>query len=136
MVLHKILKILTLIIGVVALVMGIWLFASDNQSLVQPLMMLAYAVVAIVLVLVAAFVVKDLFSGNVKNTLISVGAFVLIVAIAYFISDGTATEMKNGEMLTANESQWIGAGLRTFYILAAIAVGAMIFSGIKKLIKI
>ncbi|PZW41751.1 hypothetical protein LX95_01434 [Mesonia algae] len=135
MVLHKILKILTLIIGVVALVMGIWLFASDNQSLVQPLMMLAYAVVAIVLVLVAAFVVKDLFSGNVKNTLISVGAFVLIVAIAYFISDGTATEMKNGEMLTANESQWIGAGLRTFYILAAIAVGAMIFSGIKKLIK-
>jgi hypothetical protein len=43
--------------------------------------------------------------------------------------------MKNGEMLTANESQWIGAGLRTFYILAAIAVGAMIFSGIKKLIK-
>jgi len=135
MVLHKILKILTLIIGVVALVMGIWLFASNNQSLVQPLMMLAYAVVAIVLVLVAAFVVKDLFSGNVKNTLISVGAFVLIVAIAYFISDGTATEMKNGEMLTANESQWIGAGLRTFYILAAIAVGAMIFSGIKKLIK-
>ncbi|TXK75791.1 hypothetical protein [Mesonia sp. K4-1] len=135
MVLHKILKILTLIIGVVALVMGIWLFASDNQSLVQPLMMLAYVVVAIVLVLVAAFVVKDLFSGNVKNTLISVGAFVLIVAIAYFISDGTATEMKNGEMLTANESQWIGAGLRTFYILAAIAVGAMIFSGIKKLIK-
>jgi len=135
MVLHKILKILTLIIGVVALVMGIWLFASDNPSLVQPLMMLAYAVVAIVLVLVAAFVVKDLFSGNVKNTLISVGAFVLIVAIAYFISDGTATEMKNGEMLTANESQWIGAGLRTFYILAAIAVGAMIFSGIKKLIK-
>jgi len=135
MVLHKILKILTLIIGVVALVMGIWLFASDDQSLVQPLMMLAYAVVAIVLVLVAAFVVKDLFSGNVKNTLISVGAFVLIVAIAYFISDGTATEMKNGEMLTANESQWIGAGLRTFYILAAIAVGAMIFSGIKKLIK-
>jgi len=135
MVLHKILKILTLIIGVVALVMGIWLFATDKQSLVQPMMMLTYVVFAIVLLLVAIFVIKDLFSGNVKNTLISVGAFVVVVAIAYFLSDGTATEMKNGEMLTASESQWIGAGLRTFYILAAIAVGAMIFSGIKKLIK-
>lgn len=135
MVLHKILKILTLIIGVVALVMGIWLFATSEQSLVQPMMMLAYAVLAIVLLIVAVFVIKDLFSGNVKNTLISVGAFIVVIAIAYFLSDGTATEMKNGEMLTAGESQWIGAGLRTFYILAAIAIGAMIFSGIKKLIK-
>ncbi|MDQ7916346.1 hypothetical protein RBU60_02070 [Mesonia sp. MT50] len=135
MVLHKILKILTLIIGVVALIMGIWLFATSEQSLVQPMMMLAYAVLAIVLLIVAVFVIKDLFSGNVKNTLISVGAFIVVIAIAFFLSDGTATQMKNGEMLTATESQWIGAGLRTFYILAAIAVGAMIFSGVKKLIK-
>ncbi|MDT0294572.1 hypothetical protein ACFQ3R_12425 [Mesonia ostreae] len=135
MVLHKILKILTLIIGVAALVMGIWLFATDEQSLIQPMMMLAYAVFAIVLLLVAIFVIKDLFSGNVKNTLISVGAFILVIAIAFFLSEGTATELKDGDMLTATESQWIGTGLRTFYILAAIAVGAMIFSGIKKLIK-
>jgi len=135
MVLHKILKILTLIIGVVALVMGIWLFATNEQSLVQPMMMLAYAVFGIVLLLVAVFVIKDLFSGNVKKTLISVGAFAVVIAIAFFLSEGTATQTKDGEMITATQSQWIGAGLRSFYILAAIAVGAMIFSGIKKLIK-
>ncbi|MFD2698336.1 hypothetical protein ACFSQ0_10060 [Mesonia sediminis] len=135
MIIHKILKIVSLILGAIALVMGIWLFSIGDESLVQPLMTIAYAVFGIILLLVLVFVLKDLFTGNVKSTLIAIGSFAVVVLIAYFLSEGTATEMKNGEMLTASQSQWIGAGLRTFYILAAIAIGAMIYSGIKKLIK-
>ena len=35
--------------------------------------------------------------------------------------------------LTESTSKWVGAGLYAFYILAILAIGAMIFSGIKKM---
>ena len=135
MVLHKILKIVALLLGVVALVLGIWLFITSNQSLVQPLMYIAYAVLGIVLFLVAIFVLKGLATGNIKKTLITVGAFLAIVAISYALSTGVETSMKDGEMLSAADSRWVGTGLRTFYFLAVIAIGTMIVTGARKIFK-
>lgn len=145
MTIHKILKYLALVIGVIGLILlgriimagdaTIEASASEQQSLVSPFLWLAYIVMAVVILLVLFFVVKGLFRGNIKNTLISVGAFLLIVVIAYLITDGTETVLKDGEILSASASHWVGAGLVTFYILAAIAVGAMVLSGIRKLIK-
>jgi hypothetical protein len=43
--------------------------------------------------------------------------------------------MKDGEVLSAAGSRWVGTGLRTFYILAVGAIGAMIFSGVKRFFK-
>lgn len=145
MTLHKILKYLALVIGVVALILlgrilmagndTIEASASAQQSFVTPFLWLSYFVMAVIIVLVAFFVIKGLFRGNIRNTLISVGAFVLIVAIAYLITDGTETVLKDGDILSATTSHWVSVGLVTFYILAAIAVGAMILSGVRKLIK-
>jgi len=59
----------------------------------------------------------------------------LIIVIAYVLTDGSEVELKDGGTLSASGSHWVGAGLATFYILAAIAVGAMFISGVKKLIK-
>ncbi|WP_233494457.1 hypothetical protein [Mesonia sp. K7] len=133
--LHKALKILAIIIGVVALVLGIWLFISDNVSLIAPMLTITYIVFGLILFLVLIFVIRDLLKGDIKKTLISVGVFAAIVLIAYFMSSGTEVVLNNGDTLTVGESKWIGAGLRTFYFLAAIAIGAMIFSGVKKLSK-
>jgi hypothetical protein len=71
----------------------------------------------------------------VKNTLISVGAFLLVIAIAYLMTDGKEVPLKDGGTLSANVDHWVGAGLWVFYILAAIAAGAMVLSGVRKLIK-
>lgn len=145
MTIHKILKYLALVIGVIGLILlgrivmagdaSIEASASQQQSLVTPFLWLAYLVMAVILVLVIFFVIKGLFRGNIKNTLISVGAFVLIVVIAYLVTDGSETVLKDGDILSAAGSHWVSAGLVTFYILAAIAVGAMVLSGIRKLIK-
>ena len=145
MTLHKILKYLALVIGVVGLILlGRIIYAGDDAieasgdmqaSYLDPFMWVAYLVLFVVLLLVAVFVIKGLFRGHIKNTLISVGAFAAIILIAYLLTDGVETPMKDGEMLSANGSHWVGAGLVTFYILACIAILSMVFSGVKKLIK-
>lgn len=145
MTIHKILKYLALVIGVIGLILlgrilmagdaTIEASASEQQSLVTPFLWLAYIVMAVVLVLVIFFVVKGLFRGNIKNTLISVGAFLLIVVVAYVITGGEALTLRDGTTITATQSHWISAGLVIFYILSGIAVGAMVLSGIRKLIK-
>ena len=142
---HKILKYFALVIGVIGLILlgriilagddAIEASASEQQSLVTPFIWLAYLVLAVVLVLVAFYVIKGLFRGNIKNTLISVGAFLLIIIIAYVLTDGEAIELKDGGTLSASASHWVSAGLYVFYILAIVAVGAMVLSGVRKLIK-
>ena len=143
--LHKILKYLALVIGVIGLILwGRVLMAGDDAietsadvqaSVVTPFLIVAYIVVALIVLLVLFFVLKGLFSGDIKKTLLSIGAFILVVVVAYLFSDGTETVMKNGEVLTASESHWIGTGLVTFYILAICAILLMVISGVRKLIR-
>ncbi|TQI72057.1 hypothetical protein JM79_3009 [Gramella sp. Hel_I_59] len=145
MTLHKVLKYLALVIGVVGLILlgriivtggdAIKASADLQGSHLDPYMWIAYLVLAAVVVLVAIFVIVGLFRGNIKNTIIAVGSFAVIIIVAYVLSDGEATQLKDGTMLSASGDHWVGAGLITFYILAGIAIAAMVFSGIKKLAK-
>lgn len=145
MTLHKILKYLALVIGVIGLIL--WarvLMAGDDAiessadvqaSVVTPFLYVAYLVFAIIVLLVLFFVIKGLFSGDIKRTLIAIGAFLLVVVVAYLLTDGTETQLSDGTMLSANANHWVGAGLVTFYILAGIAILLMVVSGVRKLIK-
>ena len=145
MTIHKILKYLAIVIGVIGLILwGRVLMAGDEAiessasvqaSVVTPFLILSYIVFGVVVLLVLFFVLKGLFSGNIKRTLISVGAFILIVAIAYLLTDGSEVMMNDGEILSASASHWVGAGIVTFYILAGLAILLMLVSGVRKLIK-
>lgn len=145
MTLHKILKYLALVIGVIGLILwGRVLMAGDEAiessadvqaSVVTPFLYVAYFIFALIVLLVAVYVIKGLFSGDIKKTLLSVGVFILIVVIAYVVSGGTEMTMNDGEVISANTVHWVGAGLITFYILAATAILLMVISGVKKLIK-
>ncbi|HSM62924.1 MAG TPA: hypothetical protein VK833_03190 [Gillisia sp.] len=145
MTLHKILKYVALVLGLIGIVFLVRILLADDgsivasadaqESLITPFLWLAYFILLITLVIVAFFVIKGLFSGDIKTTLISVGAFVLVIVIAYVLTDGTEVQLKDGGTLSASASHWVSAGLAMFYILGAIAVGAMLLSGVKKLIK-
>jgi hypothetical protein len=74
-------------------------------------------------------------AGDIKKTLIVVGAFLAIVIISYVLAEGVETEMRDGEILSANGSKWVSAGLYVFYILGVVAIGSMVLSGVKKLIS-
>lgn len=106
------------------------------ESSVTPLysLTLVVFVITILATLIAVFSTLAKNPGGLKNTAIGIVAFLVILAIGYVFASGVETPLKDGEMLSASGSKWVGTGLYTFYVLAAIAVGLMFLSGIRKLI--
>ena len=104
---------------------------------VTPLVSLAIAILSITVIVTVLFSLLSLASSpeKLKKSLVFIGCFLLITGIAYAISSGVETPMKDGEMLSASGSRWVETGLRMFYILASLAVVSMVFSGAKKILK-
>ncbi len=138
--LHKILKIVALLLSVAGIIFLAMIIMKGDQEVaatgdgLDGFLYVAYITLFITLAFVLFFVVKGLFSGNIKNTLISVGAFLLIVIISYVLADGTPMEMRDLS-LSASGSKWVDTGLYVFYIMGVLAIGAMLFSEIKKVTK-
>lgn len=136
--LHKIIKIVGLILSLIgAVILGMMIMKGDDiiketGSGIDAFIYTAYVIFALVLIAVVIFGLKGLMSGNIKNTLIILGAFVVIVGVSYGLADSTPMALKDGKMLSESGSKWVGAGLYTFYLLGIIAIGSMIVSGFKK----
>jgi|SRR5690606_16845433 len=139
--LHKILKIVAILLSVIGIIFFAMILVKGDEAVtltgegIDGFLYVSYIIFALTIVFVLYFVVKGIFTGNIKNTLISVGAFLLIVLISYVLADGTPMAMPEGEMLSASTSKWVGAGLYAFYIMAILAIGAMVYTGIRKITK-
>jgi len=140
--LHKILKIVALILGLAGMIFWVLLVAKGDEVVkstgegVDPLIYIAYITLAIALLFVVIYVLKGIFTGNLKKTLLSIGAFLAIVIVSYMMSSGSVEGLPllDGEPISESGSKWVSTGLNAFYILAIGAIGAMALSGIKKLI--
>ena len=110
---------------------------SGDYGVVSTMVTLALLVLAITVILTLVFSFGNLASDGkkLKKALISIGAFAAVVLIAFLFSSGSETPLKDGNMLSAAGSRWIETGLRTFYFLVFIAVGAMLYTGIARLKK-
>lgn len=141
MALHKILKIVALLLSIAGVIFLAMIIAKGDTAVaatgegLDGFLYVAYITFAITLLFVLFFVLKGIFAGNIKSTLLSIGAFVIIVVISYVLADSTPMTMPEGEMLSESGSKWVGTGLYTFYIMAILAIGSMVFSGIKKVTK-
>ncbi len=145
---QKITKIVALVLGVLGLVFQVAILSkgddaiemdslAGNFSSVSPMITLALAILVIVVLITVVSSLAGLASNGakLKKALISVVAFALVVLISFMFSEGVETPLKDGEVLSAAGSRWVGTGLRTFYILAVVAVGTMVFSGVKRFFK-
>ncbi|MFL0353140.1 hypothetical protein [Xanthomarina sp. GH4-25] len=132
--LHKILKIIVGVLSIVGVIFALMIM-SGNESMIDNMMYVTYVILALILALVLVYVIKGLFAGNIKKTLMSVGAFVVILVISYAMSSGNDLDLTpftdKGVDVTEATSKYVGAGLYAFYALAIIAIGSMAFSGIK-----
>ena len=141
--LHKILKIVALILSLVGIVLFAMLVNKGDEVIVQTgegidgYLYVAYIMFALVLLFVLIFVLKGIFAGNLKKTLISVGLFLLIGIISYMMASSSVEGLPlvDEKVISESSSKWVGTGLYAFYILAIMAIGSMVFSGIKKLTK-
>ena len=145
---QKITKYVALALGVIGLIMQVIILRkgddaiemaglAGNFSSVSPMINLAIIIliVVVLITLISSFASLASNAAKLKKAGISIAAFAAVVLLSFLLSEGVETPMKDGEVLSASGSRWVGAGLRTFYILAVIAVGTMLYSGVKRFFK-
>ena len=111
--------------------------ASGNYGVISPIIILSqitlFIAVTVTLIFSLRGIAKD--KSKMKNALKSAGLFLIVVVIAFVLSSGVETPMRDGEVLSAMGSKLVGTGIRVFFILSIIAVGLMVFPGTKKVFK-
>ena len=145
---QKIVKIVAGLLGVLGVVFLFRIIGAGDEEIkmaaamgdygtVSPLISIAQLILLVSVAATVIFSLLNLFgdSQKLKKSLISVGFLVVVVGLAYALSSGVETPLKDGEVLSASGARWVETGIRVFYYLAAIAVGAMAFSGVKRLIN-
>lgn len=134
--LHKIIRIVVLILAIIGIALLVTIL-TGNLGTISAFMTIAYVVLGIAILFTLLFSFTQLFANKetLKKTLISFGLFALVIVIAYVVSDGEAVYKAGELVISEGDSKWVGAGLITFYLLTIIAIGSMVFSGVKKLIK-
>ena len=144
---QNIIKIISGVLGVLGVIFLLRIMSTgDDQikmdasmgdfSIVTPLIMLAIIILSIAVLVTVIFSFRGLASdiNKVKKSILTTGILIIVIGISYGISDGIETPLKDGEMLSASGSRWVGTGIRVFYILTFVAFVSMIFSSVRKLI--
>lgn len=148
MALHKIFKIMAIIVALAAVVFFVLTISTGDDAIeinedsaqgttIVPMMYVAYIALALTVLLVVAFSLVNIFrSGEtIKRTLVPVGIMLVIVLIAYYGLADTSQPPGLQEPATDSGALLVGAGLYTFYIVGALAVMTVIWSFITKLAK-
>ena len=143
---YKIVKIALIVVGLIGAVL--WFMLPEKEmpaaqaaesGAINGMFIITYILLGIAVVASLLFALKNLFSNpkNVKKTLMIVGGFLLVVAIAYVLASGTDVsieEMASRGIETSESTiKRIGMGLNVFFILTLIAVALMVLPGLKKL---
>ena len=130
--LYKILKVSAIGLSVLGIVF-VLLILSDVLSGIDMILYNAYVVLFIIISSVLYFGLKNMFSDktNLMTTLKMIGSFLGLFALCFIIASGEETLMREGKILSATSSKFIGAALFMFYSLILIASGTMLFFGFK-----
>ena len=110
---------------------------QGDYGMVSYIILLAQIILAITILITVAFSVKNLASdkGKLKNSLIAIGAFAVVLLVAFLFSSGEETPMQDGKVLSANGARLVETGIKTFYFLTIIAIASMCYGSVRKLIK-
>ena len=146
--LQKITNISVVLLAVLALiVLGVIIGQGDeyiemsamqgNFGAVSVMINLALFVLLVTVLMTLVFSMKNLFSekSKLKKAGISIGSFLFVFILAFVLSSGVETPMQDGKMLSALQSRFVEAGIRTFYLLTLIAGGIMVYFSVSKYFK-
>ena len=111
--------------------------ASGNYGVITPIIILSQITLLIAVIVTLIFSLRGIAKdkSKMKNALKSAGLFLIVVVIAFVLSNGVETPMRDGKVLSAMGSKLVGTGIRVFFILSVVAVGLMVFPGTKKIFK-
>ncbi len=146
--LENIIKIVFAVLGLLGVIFLFRILATGDDdikmaasmgdfSLISPLISLSMCILFITVAVTIIFSLINLASnpGKLKKSMIFIGFLIIVIGIAYASYTGVETPMKDGQVLSASGSKWVGTGIRVFYILASVAVLSMIAFGARNIIK-
>ena len=114
-------------------ILFVLIILSDYLFGIDMILYNAYVVLFIIISYVLYFGIKNMIGNksSLINTLKGIGSFLALFIVCFLIASGEETLMREGKILSATSSKFIGAALFMFYSLIIIASGAMLFFGFK-----
>ena len=114
-------------------ILFVLIILSDYLFGIDMILYNAYVVLFIIISSVLYFGIKNMIGNksSLMNTLKGIGSFLALFIVCFLIASGEETLMRDGKILSATSSKFIGAALFMFYSLIIIASGAMLFFGFK-----
>jgi len=114
-------------------ILFVLLILADNLFGIDMILYNAYVVLFIIVSSVLYFGIKNMVGdkSSLMSTLKGVGSFFGLFLVCFLIASGEETLMREGKILSATSSKFIGAALFMFYSLILIASGTMLFFGFK-----
>jgi uncharacterized MnhB-related membrane protein len=143
---NKIVKIALVVLGLISAVLWYFLPGSEvpaaeaaDSAAISGMFTITFILLGIAIAVSLVFTLLNLFTNpqSLKKTLIVLGSFLVVVVFSYLLASGTDVsldEMANrGITTTETTVRRIGTGLNLFFFLVAIAIGAMLVGGVKKM---
>ena len=137
-------RILTILLAVISVIGSIFLIMiivkgdGENHGAIDGMLWFAKLLIIVTALLALVFSIKNIASDpqKMKKSVISLVGFLVILGIGYGLSAAGEEVVDNGKVLaTASESKMVGSGIIMFYVLLAVALGAMLVTAAKKSLK-
>ncbi len=132
-------KALTVAIAVISVIgLAFWIMiikGGDDSSAIDMMLWLGKILVFAAAGIAIVLSLKNIASNpaKIKVAGIALVALLAMVGISYAMSSGQEVLSDTGEqMVSESGSKMVGTGLRVFYLLIIVALGAMVASGVKK----
>ncbi|RTE55060.1 hypothetical protein EHW67_00360 [Arenibacter aquaticus] len=145
---HKIVKIILIVLGVIGAILWFQLPSADvpateaiNNGSMNFMFIITYVLLGIAVAATVLFGLMNLITskGGLKKAIFAIGGLLVVVVISYAMATGTDVDLdemaRKGIPTTEDTVKTIGMGLNVFFILTIVAVAAMLWSGLKKMIS-
>ena len=131
---YKIIKYTAYALSLLGVLFVLMIQMMDMLQGIDYILFVAYLIMGLIVSCVAFYSFKNVISDKaaLRNTLKTLGAFLVLFLICYFVlARGEETPLRDGKMLSAAGSKLISAALFMFYSLILIASGSMLWFGMK-----
>ena len=104
------------------------------DSLINIGIIITYIMIGFAALSAISFGVKKMLSNtkNAKKTLYAILGLIVVCILSYLIASDEILTSYEKYKISASESKNVGMGLIMFYILSALAVGAVLYSELSK----
>ena len=107
------------------------------ESLINIGIILTYLMVGVAALTAIGFGIKKMIANteNTKKTLYTIVGIIVVVVFSYLIASNEVLGSFEKYEITESTSKQVGMGLITFYILMFVAIGAVLYAELSKVLS-